>query len=512
MMLTTFGCLAHLSYFTNWKDSQEYMSNKQYMKRTCKLLGNKLIVEEEKRNCAVTDKVAKEDLYAQSTEQVVEQECMSQEETSYIKDFTVYTLDSFAFCCFGDWDNCAKSFFQLESSKSPPKSLSGAVLLPFRTIFVSYRRPLQKDSPVSNRKTPLLSSPSMEAIRSPLLYSYEYLSTTDSSCLYLQQWKSLENNTRMVLVVHDVGSYGSFACLRLIPTLVNAGYDLVTFDLRGHGRSIANEREDSSLGCFSSCEIWSADLHEVISHILGTLETSEKRIDSLFLYGEGFGASIVLDYVIRYSQQNKLPGQIKGVIACGVMLRQIPCRYNNDESAGKVWKQLSRRQSIFENCLLFQKSLWLLGQIIPSTVYKMRVDPTRWGLMPLDLSLLSRDLRVIEALREDPLRLRDISFKHVVTLWELSHQLQKLLKKEILCHLCPHLSFGFFHGEDDVLSPLSNLSLLESSRQSNSKLYKEVNGIQAFVYEKARHYLSHETLPVRRQFLDDMISWLDRLE
>ncbi|EME30188.1 lysophospholipase [Galdieria sulphuraria] len=504
-MLTTFGCLAHLSYFTKGKDLQECMPKKLYLKRveTCNLLSEKLTEEEERRDYGVIDTMTMEDPNTQALEQVAQYGYMIRKENSCFEGFMLDTQDSFAFCCFdseGDSEECVKSCLQRETSRSPPNTtLSGAILLPFRTIFVAYKRPSLDLSPSNCRKAPLLSSPSMEAIRSPLLYSYEYLSMKDSSRLFLQRWKSLENNTKLVLVVHDVISYGSFACLRLIPTLVNSGYDLVTFDLRGHGRSTENEIEESNLQYLSGCETWSSDLHEVILHVLGKFETPERKVNSLFLYGEGFGASIVLDYVIRYSQHNKLPWQVKGVIACGVMFRQIPSRYNNNESASRIWKQLSRKQKIFENVLLFQKFLWLLGQILPSTVYKMRVDPTQWGLVPLDLSLLSRDLRVIDALRGDLFRLRDIAFQHVLTLWELSHQLEKLLKKGMLCRLCPNISFGFFHGGDDILSSPSNLSLIESGRQ-----------IQVFVYEKARHYLSHETLPVRRQFLDDMLSWLDR--
>lgn len=197
----------------------------------------------------------------------------------------------------------------------------------------------------------------------------------------------------MVLVVHDVGSYGSFACLRLIPTFLNNGYDLATFDLRGHGRSIEKELDESNNLKYSSWneEVWSSDLHQVILYILRSAENQEQVVNSLYLYGEGFGASIVLDYVIRYSQRQQLPWQLKGVIACGVMLKEISCKYSNTEYPSKeLWKPLSKRPSLFENFLLLQKFLWLLGQIVPNMVCNMRVDPTHWGLVPIDLSLFTR--------------------------------------------------------------------------------------------------------------------------
>ncbi|GJD11652.1 hypothetical protein Gasu2_57760 [Galdieria sulphuraria] len=182
--------------------------------------------------------------------------------------------------------------FAVLTRKGIPKSVSRVAynekLVEALPILLC-QRPSLDLSPSNCRKAPLLSSPSMEAIRSPLLYSYEYLSMKDSSRLFLQRWKSLENNTKLVLVVHDVISYGSFACLRLIPTLVNSGYDLVTFDLRGHGRSTENEIEESNLQYLSGCETWSSDLHEVILHVLGKFETPERKANSLFLYGEGFG-------------------------------------------------------------------------------------------------------------------------------------------------------------------------------------------------------------------------------
>lgn len=82
------------------------------------------------------------------------------------------------------------------------------------------------------------------------------------------------------------------------------------------------------------------------------------------------------------------------------------------------------------------------------------------------------------------------------------------MKRKTLCSLCPHISFGFFHGGDDVLSPVSDLPFYEKNMNPLDNHFKRV---EVFVYEKARHYLAHETLPVRRQFLEDMIGWLNRL-
>lgn len=462
------------------------------------------------RNIPGEEKPNNEDQDVQPLEPLFQYEL--EKEGACTGNFMVFNNDNLSFCCFDpkeDSDCCDKDCLDSKTTSSPMGcSLSGEVFLPFRSIFVSYRCPLlQVPCLTYARKAPLLSSPSMETICSPLTYSYEFLSLSDKRFLFVQRWTTKKSNHRKrVLVVHDIGSYGSFACFRLIPTLLNGSYDLWTFDLRGHGRSMENQVEEEF--DFEWLEVWSSDLHQVVVHILEKSKNDEEMTDSLYLYGEGFGASILLDYVIRYSQQDKLPRQIKGVVACGVMLRQVPSKYNISEYASKTWKQLSKGQRIFEGFLLLQKFLQLLGQLLPSVVCQMRVDPTQWGLLPVDFSLLSRDLRVIEALREDSHRLRNIAFQHALTLWELCHQLDILLKRKTLCSLCPHISFGFFHGGDDVLSPVSDLPFYEKNMNPLDNHFKRV---EVFVYEKARHYLAHETLPVRRQFLEDMIGWLNRL-
>eukprot|EP00871_Galdieria_phlegrea_P003559 jgi/Galph1/4203/GphlegSOOS_G2872.1 len=414
-----------------------------------------------------------------------------------------------------DWLQLGKDdkWRQVDYRSNSPMSVQNSFfsrmkLIPCPSILVGDKCYQHKIDPVMSSPTTLFSSPSLETIMTPVVYLDGYIEAFDSHLLYYQHWRP--NFDQMgkspkgtILVVHDLLSHGSFACLRLLPILLNAGYDLVTFDLRDHGKSRENANSNMFCSQIPGHRIWNNDLHDVIAHTINNLHRSagNQRNNCIYLYGEGFGASIILDYVHTYASKRQLPLQVKGILACGTQFRTFNVTGLEKAHSANHWKKTSSKGNIFERWLLCRKLLMMIGQMAPSTVSYLKLNPSEWGILPSDSSLLSRDLRVAEALRRDQHRRHYITLKIIVAVHELSNSLLRLRQEpKQLGHAS--LCIAFFHGKEDLISPPNNILSLAN----------QLRGAQVFLYPKARHYLSQEIFPIRRQFLNDLTNWLQQQE
>ena len=199
--------------------------------------------------------------------------------------------------------------------------------------------------------------------------------TEDGLRLYAQGWQPETEPRGAVCLVHGLGEHsGRYA--HLAAFLNQAGYALLAFDLRGHGKS------EGQRGHAPSYEA----LLDDISHLL---EEAAKRYPDrpCFLYGHSLGGNLVIEYALRRRPQ------LAGVIATGTSFR-----------------------------LAFEPPAWklILARILHS------LWPTLTMSNGLDRQGLSRDPEVVRAYNDDPLVHDRVSARLAMDmleagLWALEH-------------------------------------------------------------------------------------------
>ena len=125
----------------------------------------------------------------------------------------------------------------------------------------------------------------------------------DGLAFYVQGWEPDAQPKAIVALVHGLGEHiGRYA--HVGKALTDAGYVLVGFDLRGHGKTV------SARGHFPSLNVVMQDIRQFFQFI-------SQRYPNLpqFLYGHSLGGLLSL----TYATQNKVG--IKGVMVTGAALR-----------------------------------------------------------------------------------------------------------------------------------------------------------------------------------------------
>ena len=127
--------------------------------------------------------------------------------------------------------------------------------------------------------------------------------TPDNLCIYYQHWLPEQPAKAVVCLVHGLGEHsGRYA--HVASALNNTGYALLSFDLRGHGRS------DGPRGHTPAYDVLMTDID-------GLLDEAAARYSGLpcFLYGHSLGGNLVLNHALR-----RKPA-IAGVIATSPAIR-----------------------------------------------------------------------------------------------------------------------------------------------------------------------------------------------
>ncbi len=181
----------------------------------------------------------------------------------------------------------------------------------------------------------------------------------DATMLFAQKWEPEDDIKGVICLVHGLGEH-SGRYLHWTEMLTGAGYAVITFDLRGHGKS------EGQLGHTPSYDHYADDVSVL-------LDNAAKGFPGkpCFLYGHSLGGIIVLYHLIQRQPQ------LSGAIVTGPSLRSAVA-----EQKVKVF--LAR----------------LLGSIAPK------------GAMPsgLEQKAISKDPAVVEAYRNDPLVHDQVSF------------------------------------------------------------------------------------------------------
>lgn len=174
----------------------------------------------------------------------------------------------------------------------------------------------------------------------------------DGNSFFVQGWEPDAQPKAVIALVHGLGEHtGRYA--HVGKALTDAGYVLVGFDTRGHGKS------GGARGHFPSLDIVMDDIHRFFQFV-------SQRYSHLpqFLYGHSLGGLLSLTYAI----QNK--GGLNGVIVTGAGLR---------------------------SALQEQKAKIIMAKILGSLVPAMTIPSG------LSNSGLSRDQKVVDVYAADPL-------------------------------------------------------------------------------------------------------------
>lgn len=132
------------------------------------------------------------------------------------------------------------------------------------------------------------------------------LRSEDGKRIFAQSWQPEGEIKAAVCLVHGLGEHSS-RYIDLATALTNAGYSVITFDHRGHGKS------DGIRGHISNYNSFMSDIDNLVNECTIKFTTKKK-----FLYGHSMGGNLVLNYALKNSDKN-----LAGVIATGSWLKLI---------------------------------------------------------------------------------------------------------------------------------------------------------------------------------------------
>ena len=174
----------------------------------------------------------------------------------------------------------------------------------------------------------------------------------DGITFYIQGWEPDNKPRALLALLHGLGEHaGRYAHVGKVMT--DAGYALIGFDLRGHGRS------GGARGHSPSLDAYMRDIREFF-----LLMTQRYPEIPHFLYGHSLGGLLALSYAIQYGQG------LKGMLVTGPALRS-----SLQEQKGKI------------------AMVNVLGSLLPKMTLHSGLDPTT----------ISRDPDVVQAYIKDPL-------------------------------------------------------------------------------------------------------------
>lgn len=175
----------------------------------------------------------------------------------------------------------------------------------------------------------------------------------DGTTFFIQGWEPDQGQPKAFLtLIHGLGDHSS-RFTHVGKVLTEAGYALVGFDLRGHGKSGGGRGHTPSLDAYM----------QDIRQILVLMESHYPNIPH-FLYGHSLGGLLTLAYTIQYG------AGLKGAIVTGT-----PLRSSLQEQKAKV------------------AMVRLLGSLLPGVTIPSGLEPVT----------ISRDADVVQKYINDPL-------------------------------------------------------------------------------------------------------------
>lgn len=149
----------------------------------------------------------------------------------------------------------------------------------------------------------------------------------DGLNLYFQGWQTQQDQKAVICLVHGLGEHSGRYVL-WAEMLNLAGYSLISYDLRGHGKSGGNR------GHISSTDDYLRD-----TDIL--LKEADERFRGVpcFIYGHSLGGLIVVNYVLR--RKPKIAGVVITALSNNTALQKQTGKITIARSLGAILPNLS---------------------------------------------------------------------------------------------------------------------------------------------------------------------------
>ena len=266
------------------------------------------------------------------------------------------------------------------------------------------------------------------------------IKTIDELTLRGRGWAPGAEAKAVVCLVHGLGEHcGRYA--HVAEAFNRAGYALMTCDLRGHGKSEGKRGH-------------AANYTALMDDIFQLLETAKEQYPDLpvFLYGHSLGGNLAIHYALR-----RLP-KLAGIVATAPLFRPA--------AKPPAWKMALLRAMV---------GVW----------------PSLSISSALEMAALSRDSKVVQAYRNDPLTHDWISARLAVDMlrygkWNMMHAAD--LPSPLL----------LMHGTADrITSPTASREF--ALRADAACTLKMWDGLY--------HELHNE--PEQNQVLDYMLEWVE---
>jgi len=296
----------------------------------------------------------------------------------------------------------------------------------------------------------------------------------------------------LVLAVHDFGfSHATRVSRHMVPELLTSHIGVVAFDLCGHGES--DRRPPTSSNPDEEAQVimdeWVNDVHAVIQNVIrGNAQIAGLP---LVLYGDGLGATMLLQYGLERSDMELQEINVRGFLCSATLLSDCLTRFRSPPLLHMERSAMRPPTAASLSGFMSDLVSTIAGELgCFSTTY---VSTMAAGLEPENLDNLARDLRVGEMIRNDPCRIRCVP--------EAVEVAAKRLIQSVECgsRFWKH-PLVLMHGERDQFSSLEAVETF--SKESQSALH---------VFTDCGHWLHHEILPSRDEFLREVRSCVERL-
>lgn len=279
-----------------------------------------------------------------------------------------------------------------------------------------------------------------------MIHQTGYFEGRETKKLFYQYWKSESEQVKAFIIA--IHGWGTHSDRMKVPAdfLIDKGYNVYAFDLRGHWRNAGD-----SPGHIDSMDHIQKDI--VLFNDLVKKEAGEMKI---FLIGHSFGGLVSLIYAINH------PG-LDGVMVSSPLL-QLKMELS---LAKKLGKRLAKPLS--------------------------KLSPTKMISMVIEQKLLTSDLKILRKHISDDKKLEQISLRSAAEL-EQSMKWARANADKLLCPV-----FIMQAGNDKLVEKSASKEFYEEIRYKD-KYYKE--------YPDFLHELWNEK--GRAQVYRDMYVWLEK--
>lgn len=193
----------------------------------------------------------------------------------------------------------------------------------------------------------------------------------DGLGLYFQGWQVEQAQRGVICLTHGLGEH-SARYTQWATWLNEAGYSVLSYDLRGHGRS------EGLRGHVSSYDDYLRDTDLLISE-------AKKQFPGggFFLYGHSLGAIIVSDYVLN--RKPKISGAILSALSLKSSLQEQPVKILLAKVLGTIYPKFTLKSGLDPNTLSKDKEVVskyvsdpLIHDLITASWGKGSLDTIGW--------------------------------------------------------------------------------------------------------------------------------------